>query len=198
MPALYLVDIYKRLSNKTVGIAGCGGLGSNCAVALARAGVGNLIIADFDTVSPENLNRQYFFTDQTGMKKVFALRENIRRANPATKVQAYDLKLDPSNIPVIFKSCQVIIEAFDLAVMKQMIAETVLSRMDDKYLIMGSGVAGFGCNNLIRTTAPDEKIFICGDQENETSPAMPPLAPRVGVVAHMQANQALEILLSLP
>jgi sulfur carrier protein ThiS adenylyltransferase len=198
MPSSGLDDIYKRLSNKTVGIAGAGGLGSNCAVALARAGVGKLIIADFDTVSPENLNRQYFFADQTGMKKIAALRENIKRANPDTQVVAYDLMLDSSNIPVIFKSCQVIIEAFDLAVMKQMIAETVLSQMDDKYLIMGSGVAGFGCNNLIRTTAINEKFFICGDQENETSPAMPPLAPRVGIVAHMQANQALEILLSLP
>ncbi len=197
MPASGLEDIYKRLSDKTVGIAGAGGLGSNCAVALARAGVGKLIIADFDTVSPENLNRQYFFADQTGMKKIAALRENIKRANPGTQVEAYDLMLDPSNIPVIFKSCQIIIEAFDLAVMKQMIAETVLSQMDDKYLILGSGVAGFGRNNLIRTTAPNEKIFVCGDQENETSPAMPPLAPRVGIVAHMQANQALEILLSL-
>lgn len=197
MPASGLEDIYKRLSDKTVGIAGAGGLGSNCAVALARAGVGKLIIADFDTVSPENLNRQYFFADQTGMKKIAALRENIKRANPGTQIEAYDLMLDPSNIPVIFKSCQIIIEAFDLAVMKQMIAETVLSQMDDKYLILGSGVAGFGRNNLIRTTAPNEKIFVCGDQENETSPAMPPLAPRVGIVAHMQANQALEILLSL-
>jgi sulfur carrier protein ThiS adenylyltransferase len=50
----------------TVGIAGCGGLGSNCAVALARSGVGRLVLADFDCVERSNLNRQYFFLSQVG------------------------------------------------------------------------------------------------------------------------------------
>ena len=53
--------IRTTLQTKTVGIAGCGGLGSNCAVALARVGVGTLVVADFDRVEVSNLNRQYFF-----------------------------------------------------------------------------------------------------------------------------------------
>ncbi len=197
MLALSFDEIKTRLGNRTVGIAGVGGLGSNCAVALARVGIGKLVIADFDTVSPENLNRQYYFTDQIGMKKVDALTENIKRINPGVEVEGYDLVLDPENIPVIFKACNIIVEAFDLAEMKKMIIETVITEMADRYIVSGNGIAGFGNNNLLRTTRIDN-IYICGDQENETSPNMPPLAPRVGIVASMQANQVMELLLMQP
>ena len=56
--------IKENLKTKIVGIAGAGGLGSNCAASLARTGVGKLIIADFDVVSEANLNRQFYFYDQ--------------------------------------------------------------------------------------------------------------------------------------
>ena len=65
--------VHKKIKSATVGIAGVGGLGSNIAVSLARLGIGNLIIADFDVVEPSNLNRQYYFADQIGMYKVDAL-----------------------------------------------------------------------------------------------------------------------------
>ncbi len=194
MQLLSFYEIKKRLGTKTVGIAGAGGLGSNCAVSLARTGIGKLVIADFDIVDHDNLNRQYFFTDQVGMKKVRALKENIKRINPDVDVEVYDIILEPVNIPEIFGSCSVIIEAFDLAEMKKMLAETVISRMPGKYLIMGCGLAGFGNNNALRTIKSDN-IYICGDLENETTENMPPLAPRVGIVANMQANQAVELLL---
>lgn len=62
-------EIKSKLKNYTVGVAGAGGLGSNCAIALARVGIGKLIIADFDVVNESNLNRQYFFRDQLGEKR---------------------------------------------------------------------------------------------------------------------------------
>ncbi len=187
-------EIRTILAGKTVGIAGAGGLGSNCAVALARVGMGRIITADFDTVSESNLNRQYFFKDQVGMKKVLALKENIARINPEVLVEAFDIKLDPLNIPQIFVDCDVIVEAFDLAAMKLMIAETVLEKMPGRILVMGNGVAGYGNNDAIKTVKSGT-IYICGDQENETGENLPPLAPRVGIVAGMQANLVLEILL---
>ncbi len=187
-------EIKTRLRSKTVGIAGAGGLGSNCAVALARVGVGKLVIADFDVVSKSNLNRQYFFTDQIGRKKVDALKETIKRINPEVHVEAIDLKLDPVNIPLVFGTCNLIVEAFDLAEMKKMIAETITEKMPGKNLVMGSGVAGFGNNKAIFTESIDN-IYICGDQKNETTENLPPLAPRVGIVANMQANQVLELLI---
>ncbi len=187
-------QIKLKLKDKAVGIAGCGGLGSNCATALARVGVGCLVIADYDKVDQSNLNRQYFFTDQVGMAKVIALKENIGRIDPLIKVETHEVCLDEKNIPEIFKNCDVIVEAFDVAEMKELIIETVLDKMPGLYLVCGSGLAGWGENESIGMTRSG-KLFIFGDGSNEVSEDYPPLAPRVGIVANMQANQVLEILL---
>ena len=188
--------IKRRLLDKKVGIAGSGGLGSNCAVALARVGVGNLILADFDVIKESDLNRQYYFHDQIGQKKVDALKETIHRINPQISVETHDIKLNESSIPNIFQNCDVIVEAFNLAEMKQMIIETVLLNFPEKHLVIGSGIAGWGNNNTISEVTYD-KMIICGDFTSETSDHNPPLAPRVGVVSNMQANVVLEILLGI-
>jgi sulfur carrier protein ThiS adenylyltransferase len=187
-------EIKKILKKKTVGIAGAGGLGSNCAVALARVGVGKIIIADFDKITRNNLNRQYYFFEQVGQKKVFAIEDNILFINPKVKVEVHDTRLNPKKIKSIYKHCDIIVEAFDQAEMKQMIIETVQSDMPNIPLIIGSGMAGWGNNNSIKTRQIDN-LYICGDEQSEIADDLPPLAPRVGIVAHMQANMALEILL---
>ena len=187
-------EIKTILKKKRVGIAGCGGLGSNCAVALARTGIGKLVLADFDVVRKSNLNRQHYYTDQLGQKKVFALEDNLFFINPNVKIESHHIKLDPESIVKIFKKCDVIIEAFDEAEMKQMIIETVLDKFPEKPIISGMGMAGFGESNSIRVEQHGN-LYICGDMNTEISENMPPLAPRVGIVAMMQANMALEILL---
>lgn len=187
-------EIKEKLSTKTVGIAGCGGLGSNCAVALARSGVGKLVVVDFDEIIESNLNRQYFFHNQIGMKKAYALQEILFRINPDIKVLAKDKKLDEDNIPVIFKECDVIVEAFDLAEMKQMIIETVLSIMPDKPIVSGVGLAGWGHNEAFQTKKYG-MLTVCGDMSTEVTDELPPLAPRVAIVANMQANVVMELLL---
>ncbi|MCF8370202.1 MAG: sulfur carrier protein ThiS adenylyltransferase ThiF [Bacteroidales bacterium] len=187
-------EIRAKLKTKTVGIAGAGGLGSNCAVALARSGVGKLIVADFDVIDLSNLNRQYYFYHQLGRKKVLALQENVKMVNPEVVFVPLSLKLDSVSIKKVFANCDIIVEAFDRNDMKQMIIETVQEFFPDKPLVIGSGMAGFGGNNLIRTEQHGI-LYICGDQQSEVSDVLPPLAPRVGVVSMMQANQVLEILL---
>ena len=187
-------EIRNKLKNFTIGIAGAGGLGSNCAVALARTGIGRLIICDFDMVTETNLNRQYYFKNQVGVKKVIALKENILKINPDTKVIINDIKLNESNLVSIYKNCDIIVEAFDLAEMKKMLIETCIEYMPDKPLVIGSGMAGFGNSNTIKTIR-NGNIYICGDELSEVSEDNPPLAPRVGMVANMQANTVLEILL---
>ena len=188
-------QIRKILSKKTVGIAGAGGLGSNCAVALARVGIGKIIICDFDIISKDNLNRQYYFYEQIGQKKVFTIEENILYINPKVKVESHDIKLDPESIKRIFRHCNVIVEAFDLAEMKQMIIETVLTELPQIPLITGIGMAGWGNNNNIKVRRVDN-LYICGDEKSEIAEDLPPLAPRVGIVANMQANTVMEILLN--
>jgi sulfur carrier protein ThiS adenylyltransferase len=187
-------QIKSVLKHYTVGIAGCGGLGSNCAVALARVGIGKLIICDFDVVSESNLNRQYYFYDQIGLKKAPTLKENIRRINPAVEVIAVDLKLEPASIIELFGHCDVIVEAFDRADMKQMIIETVHTEMPEKPIVSGVGMAGWGESNLIQMKRWGN-LYICGDGISEASDDNPPLAPRVGITANIQANTVLELLL---
>lgn len=189
-----LPEIHQILKEKVVGVAGCGGLGSNCAISLARAGIGKLIIADFDLVSKENLNRQYYFTDQTGMMKVVALRDNIWRVNPEVVVEFHPVKLEPENLVKFFNSCHVMVEAFDQADQKQMLIETFLMELPGKPLVIGSGIAGWGKNELL-TCRNIDNLYICGDETTEISGHMPPLAPRVGVVGNMQANTVLQIIL---
>jgi sulfur carrier protein ThiS adenylyltransferase len=189
-------QIKSVLSNKTVGIAGCGGLGSNCSVALARVGVGRLVIVDFDVVCEGNLNRQYFFRDQVGEKKTTALKENIRRIDPSILVEAVEMRLSPANVAAVFSSCDVVVEAFDLADQKEMLIETMLRFFPMKPLVVGLGMAGWGKSELIHLRKSDN-LYICGDEVSEISDELPPLAPRVGMVANMQANMVLEILLGI-
>jgi len=187
-------EIKNKLGGRKVGIAGAGGLGSNCAVALARVGTGTIIIADFDVVSGDNLNRQYYFKDQAGMPKVKALAENIRRIDPAIRVIGHNIKLTKENIPVIFRDCDVIVEALDWADQKELLIETVLTVFPEKPLVIGLGMAGWGNHDSIRCRQANN-LYICGDEVSEISPDLPPIAPRVGMVANMQANVVVELLL---
>jgi len=189
-------EVKTRLSKFRVGIAGAGGLGSNCAVALARSGVGTLVIADFDIIELQNLDRQYYFTNQIGMMKTDALRDNIRNINAGVNVITYPEKLDRVNIPEVFSGCDVIVEAFDNAEQKEMLIETVQRKMALIPLIVGSGMAGWGKTNEITCRKLDETLYVCGDESSEVSVDMPPFAPRVGIVANMQANLAIEILMN--
>lgn len=189
-------DIFSHLSHFRVGIAGAGGLGSNCAIALARTGIGSLVIADFDIINKGNLDRQYYFSDQLGQKKVEALKINIQRTGYINPVEIYDIKLDPESIRRIFKDCDIIVEAFDDAEMKEMLAETVLSAWPDKPLVMGSGMAGFGQTGILEEKRLDNKLVVCGDERSEVSEDNPPLAPRVAIVANMQANAVVDILMN--
>ncbi|HRR17087.1 MAG TPA: sulfur carrier protein ThiS adenylyltransferase ThiF [Bacteroidales bacterium] len=189
-------EVREHLKKFRVGIAGAGGLGSNCAMLLARAGVGTLVICDFDTVERSNLNRQFYFLHQCGMKKTEALKENLKMIDEDINVIARDIKLDRENIPEVFAGCDVIVEAFDRAEMKEMIIEAVQTDMPGVPLIVASGLAGWGRNDSIRSRKIDDNLYVCGDESQEVSEDNPPLAPRVVIVAAMQANFVVEILMN--
>ena len=188
-------EIKDHLSQFRVGIAGAGGLGSNCAVALVRSGIGTIVIADYDIIEEHNLNRQYYFSDQIGMMKTTALKENLNRINSDTCVLIHKKKLDKSNISEIFSGCDIIVEAFDSAEMKEMLIETVQTRMPGIPLVVASGLAGWGKNDIIRYRKIDDTLYICGDESSDVTDDLPPMAPRVGIVANMQANVVVEILM---
>jgi sulfur carrier protein ThiS adenylyltransferase len=177
-----------------VGIAGAGGLGSNIAISLARAGIGKLIIADYDVVTTTNLNRQQFFLDQVGMPKVDALTANLLRINPFCEYTIYNGRITPDNLAEIFGTCNILMEAFDGAEQKQLLIETWQDLYPDRPLIGASGLSGYGRNELIHTIKLDN-IYLCGDGVSELQQGISPLAPRVAIVANMQANLCLELLI---
>lgn len=183
------------LSKKVVGIAGAGGLGSNCAASLVRSGIGKLIIADFDTVSEANLNRQFYFHEQIGMNKADALRENLLRINPMALLQIHNTKVTPENISLLFSVCDIVVEAFDDAAQKQMLIEYMLVNHPHIPLVAASGMAGFGKREQLVVLKSDN-FYICGDSSTEVSEDNPPLAPRVGIVSNMEADVVVEILLN--
>ena len=181
--------------NAVVGIAGAGGLGSNIAISLYRAGIGKLIIADFDTVNITNLNRQQFYLDQIALPKVQALKDNLERIHPFGKVTIHNKKVTPKNISTLFGSCHILIEAFDLAKEKQMLIESWTEHYPDRPIIGASGLAGVGNNSILKQVQYGN-IYICGDGISELETGVSPVAPRVALVSNMQANLCLELLLS--
>ena len=195
MMARHTPGIHQKIKRAVVGIAGLGGLGSNIAIALARVGVGRLILVDFDLVEPSNLNRQQYFIHQIGIPKVEALRDNLSKINPYVEVLPYNEKLDKNNVERIFKEATVVVEAFDRAEEKVMLINVISEKMPEKYIVAASGVAGYGDNNEIKTVQFSSKIFIVGDQKTAAQPGVGLMAPRVGIAAHHQANTVLRILL---
>jgi len=186
--------IKEILSKKTVGIAGAGGLGSNAAVALARSGIGRIIIIDYDVVEPSNLNRQYYFLDQLGMKKVEALQENIQRINPNITVESIQLKLEKGQMHIPFITAHVIIEALDDAKTKSMFIEEILEKLPTIPLVAASGVAGYGHSERI-ITAHLENLHVCYDEDAKSSDEDVMLAPKVCLMANWEADIALQLLL---
>ncbi|MDD2899328.1 MAG: sulfur carrier protein ThiS adenylyltransferase ThiF [Desulfuromonadaceae bacterium] len=195
MAARHTPGVHSCLKRATVGIAGVGGLGSAVAVALARVGIGRLIVADFDVIEPSNLNRQQYFIDQIGRYKVDALAENLRRINPYVSVETHCTMLTPENIPTLFADCLIIVEAFDRADMKAMLVNTVLESMPRSTVVAASGLAGYGTNNSVVTRKISSRLYLVGDTVSEAKPGSGLMAPRVGIAASHQANQVVRILL---
>ncbi len=198
MTARHTPGVHATVKGATIGIAGVGGLGSAIAIALARTGIGHLIIADFDLVEPSNLNRQQYFIDQIGLPKVYALRDTLARINPHVRVTACHLRLTPENIAEIFGHAQVLVEAFDLADQKVMLIENFAARFPDRPMVTGSGMAGYGPANTVLTQQVARNLYLCGDATTAAAPGTGLMAPRVGVAAHHQANAVLRLLLGEP
>ena len=192
----YLTPAQREILGRAkVGVAGLGGLGSNVICHLLRAGISRFVAADFDVVSASNLNRQFFFSDQVGMKKTEALTANLRRINPDAELAFRDLRLTAENIPELFRGCDVVVEAFDKAEAKTMLIGALAKT--DIPVVAASGLAGFGNSNAIRLRKVNPKLYIVGDLTSGRSPELAPASPRVGIAAAMEANTVVAVLLGL-
>lgn len=190
-----MTNVFFELKNASIGIAGLGGLGSNVAVALTRLGPGKLVIADFDCVEQSNLNRQHYFLDQVGMHKVDATIANLNRIWPDSNIVPHKKRLTPENIPEIFSGCDIIAECFDRSDQKQMLVETVLTKMTRPYIVSVSGLAGYGKSNEIKTRRISKRVILVGDTVSGVGRGVPLTSSRVGIAAYHQANAIVELLM---
>ncbi len=198
MTARHTPGVHKVVKRATVGIAGLGGLGSTVAIALARLGVGALLLADFDIVEPSNLNRQQYFTDQIGMPKTEALAATLHRINPYLLYRSYPVRLTVENIPILYEKADVIVEALDREEEKAMLVETVMKQLPGACVVAASGMAGHDTANTINTKRIAKRFYLCGDTFSASEPGRGLMASRVGVVAHHQANAVLQFLMESP
>ena len=187
-------DLQNKISAARVAVCGLGGLGSNIAIALARAGVGHLHLIDFDRVDLTNLNRQQYAVGQLGQYKTDALRETLSLVSPYCDVTCDTVRVTEENLPDLLRNEDYICEAFDRAEAKAMLVSGVLEHFPEKYLVAGSGLAGLGSANTIRTRRVSRRFYLCGDGTSDSSVGLGLVASRVLVCAAHEANMILRLI----
>ena len=187
-------ELTARFSAAAVAVCGLGGLGSHIAGFLARAGVGRLILIDFDRVDLTNLHRQQYKASQVGRYKTEALAENLREAAPYLSLELRTVRLTAENVPSLLEGADVICEALDEAAAKAMLVNTVLEQLPEKYLVAASGMAGLGSANAIHTRRLTGRFYLCGDGVSDVADGIGLVAPRVALCAAHQAHMVLRIL----
>lgn len=187
-------ELHDRFSSATAAICGLGGLGSNIAIALARAGIGRLILVDFDRVDITNLHRQQYKAEQIGEYKTEALAANLLEISPYTEVKGVTEKVTEDNFLELLEGVDIVCEAFDNAEAKAMLVNGVLQKLPECYLVAASGMAGMGSPNRIETRRITDRFYLCGDGVSDVEETMGLVAPRVMLCAAHQAQTVLRIL----
>ncbi|MDD6279937.1 MAG: thiamine biosynthesis protein ThiF [Oscillospiraceae bacterium] len=187
-------DLQKKFNSATVAVCGLGGLGSNIAIALARAGIGKLILIDFDKVDITNLHRQQYKAEQIGKFKTEALSENLKEIAPFSELQTQTVRITDKNAAELLKDADIVCEAFDDAECKAELCNTVLSKMPEKYLVAASGMAGLGSPNIIKTRRVTSRFYLCGDEVSDVNDNICLVSSRVMLCAAHQAHTVLRIL----
>ena len=186
-------DLQRKFSSACVAVCGLGGLGSNVAISLARAGVGKLHLIDFDRVDISNLNRQQYKVSQLGMHKTEAMKQNLAEISPYCNVITHTLKLTEENLSLL-ADCDIVCECFDSAECKAMLVNGVSERYPEKYIAAASGMSGLHTSNTIQTKKYGKRLYICGDGMSDVSDDGTLFAPRVMLCAAHQANTVLRII----
>jgi len=188
--------ITEILSQKKAFIAGAGGLGSNLAIMLARAGIGTLIICDFDIVLESNLNRQAYFLNQINKAKVDSLKDNISNINPFCNVITIREKLNSTNFSkFIPQNINIAFECFDDSLAKSEIFTYFRKNMTSIPLIVVSGLAGIGPAKDIKIKKLHNNIWLIGDEKSEVNQSTGTISTRVMIAASLQAHAGIRILL---
>ena len=188
------IEFQEKISSTTVAVCGLGGLGSNIVIALARAGIGKLILIDFDKVDITNLHRQQYKINQIGMSKTEALQDNLKEINPYLETKIHTIRLNENNANDVLSDVDIICEAFDNAECKAMLVNLVLDSMPDKYIVAASGMAGLESCNAIHTRKVLKRFYLCGDEVSDVKYGIGLVSSRVMLCAAHQAHTVLRII----
>ena len=188
-------EMRTKLRNARVAVAGLGGLGSNIAVMLARSGIGELLLVDFDTVDVTNLNRQMYLIPQLGKPKAEALPEILYQINPYLTYRSVCIKVTPDNVKELFSEYPIVCEAFDKPDQKAMLVRELLMQCPKTIVVSGNGMAGYADANEIRTCQVMKRLYVCGDQSTDVGNGIGLIAPRVAVCAAHEANKVLQLII---
>ena len=188
-------EMQTKLRNARVAVAGLGGLGSNIAVMLARSGIGELLLVDFDTVDVTNLNRQMYLIPQLGKPKAEALPEILYQINPYLTYRSVCIKVTPNNVKELFSEYPIVCEAFDKPDQKAMLVRELLMQCPKTTAVSGNGMAGYADANEIRTCQVMKRLYVCGDQSTDVGNGIGLIAPRVAVCAAHEANKVLQLIM---
>ena len=188
-------EMQTKLRNARVAVAELGGLGSNIAVMLARSGVGELLLVDFDTVDVTNLNRQMYLIPQLGKPKAEALPEILYQINPYLTYRSVCIKVTPDNVKELFSEYPIVCEAFDKPDQKAMLVRELLMQCPKTTVVSGNGMAGYADANEIRTCQVMKRLYVCGDQSTDVGNGIGLIAPRVAVCAAHEANKVLQLIM---
>ena len=187
-------ELQDKISSTTVAICGLGGLGSNIAILLARAGIGKLILIDSDRVDITNLHRQQYKACQVGMYKTKALLSNLKEIAPYLEAEIHTVHMDEKNFYRLLENADIICEAFDNAEAKADLVNFVLSETADKFIVAASGMAGLYSANSIKTRKISKYFYLCGDEKSDVCDGIGLTAARVSVCASHQAHTVLRII----
>jgi tRNA threonylcarbamoyladenosine dehydratase len=153
---LYGPELRARFQDATVVVAGLGGVGSWAAEALARTGIGHLVLVDFDHIAESNTNRQiHAIEGQYGMAKVAAMTQRILQISPQIQLTAHDAFLEPDNLDQLIPVEAFVLDATDSVQTK--IALAVWARKNERSLVMCGAAGGktdptsVRCDDLSRT-----------------------------------------------
>ncbi len=185
--------LQKKFSDSCVAVCGLGGLGSNVAISLARAGVGTLHLIDFDMIDISNLNRQQYKVSQLGMYKTKAMKQNIEEIAPYCNIVTHTVKLTEENMSLT-GDCGIVCECFDNAECKAMLVNGITEYYPEKYIVAASGMSGLHTGNTISTRKLGKRLYICGDGESDIESDGTLFASRVMLCAAHQANAVLRII----
>ncbi len=196
------VDIVgqQKLLDATVLIVGIGGLGSPIAMYLAAAGVGHLILADFDDVDLTNLQRQIIHrTDNIGKPKVDSAYETLQQLNPEITITRFKQQLNSENLNDLVAQVDVVIDGCDNFATRFAVNKACVQHK--RPLVSGAAIRFEGQISVFPNNEADAPCYQClykdEGEEEQTCSENGVLAPVVGLIGSIQAIEALKVIINI-